>query len=101
MKEYIHIFEETKKSNGSLNISLRFFERLNNDSIASERGIYKFTINKNREDERVFYAKFQVVLIKEDNIWKILMDYDSDENKTIGKEDFNKAYEMNNFEKFL
>jgi len=101
MKEYIHIFEETKKHNGSLNISLRFFERLNNDSTASERGIYKFTINKDREDEQVYYAKFQVVLIKEDNTWKILMDYDSNENNTIGEEDFNKAHEMNDFEKFL
>ena len=100
MKEYKHIFEETKKNNGSLNISLRFTERLNNDSVASERGIYKFTTNKDREDEQVYYAKFQVILIKEENTWKILMDYDSNENNTIGEEDFNKAYGMNEFEKF-
>lgn len=100
MDQNKRFFEHAKKNNGTLNISLRFFERLNNDSIASERGIYKFTINKNREDEKVYYGKFHVILIKEDNTWKILMDYDSNENNTIGDENFNKAYEMNDFEKF-
>lgn len=94
-------FEHTKTNNGTLNIDLRFFERLNNDSVASERGIYKFTINKNKEDERVYFGKFHVILVKEDSTWKILMDYDSNENNTIVEEDFNKAYGMNDFEKFL
>ena len=101
MKQDKNSFEHTKKNNGTLNIELRFFERLNNDSVASERGIYKFTINKGREDEQIYYGKFHVLLIKEDDTWKILMDYDSNENNTIGEEDFDNAYEMNNFEKFL
>ncbi|MBN1695853.1 hypothetical protein JW879_10730 [candidate division WOR-3 bacterium] len=100
MEENKRFFEHVKKNNGTLNISLRFSERLNNDSIASERGIYKFTINKNREDEKVYYGKFHVILVKEDNTWKILIDYDSNENNTIGEADFKKAYEMNDFEKF-
>lgn len=94
------VFENAKKNNNTLNISLRFFERINNDSIASERGIYKFIINKNKEDEKIFYGKFHVILSKEDNAWKILMDYDSNENNTIGEENFNKAHEMNDFEKY-
>jgi len=101
MKQNKRSFEYAKENNGTLNIELRFFERLNNDSVASERGIYKFTINKGREDERIFYGKFHVLLKKEDNAWKILMDYDSNENNTIGEKDFDNAYEMNNFEKFL
>ncbi|MEJ2627828.1 MAG: hypothetical protein P8078_04665, partial [bacterium] len=90
MDKYKHDFDNVKKNNGTLNISLRFFERLNNDSIASERGIYKFTINKGQKNEQIFYGKFHVILVKEDNTWKILMDYDSNENNTIGEEDFNK-----------
>jgi hypothetical protein len=101
MDEYKRSFEDVKKNNVSLNISLIFFERLNNDSVASERGIYKFTINKSKKDEQVYYGKFHVILIKEDNTWKILMDYDSNENNTIGEDDFNKAYGMNEFDNFL
>jgi hypothetical protein len=101
MDKYKHDFDNVKKNNGTLNISLRFFERLNNDSIASERGIYKFTINKGQKNEQIFYGKFHVILVKEDNTWKILMDYDSNENNTIGEEDFNKAHGMNDFEQYL
>ena len=101
MEQNRRSFAHTKKNDGALNIELRFFERLNNDSVASERGFYKFTINKGREDERIYYGKFHVLLIKEDNTWKIMMDYDSNENNTIGEEDFSNAYEMSDFEKFL
>jgi len=101
MDKYKHDFDNVKKNNGTLNISLRFFERLNNDSIASERGIYKFIINKGQKNEQIFYGKFHVILVKEDNTWKILMDYDSNENNTIGEEDFNKAHGMNDFEQYL
>jgi hypothetical protein len=100
MEQNKSFFEHTKKNNGTLNIELRFFERLNNDSVASERGIYKLTMNKNREDETVYYGKFHVLLLKEDNTWKILMDYDSNEKNIIGEEDFKNAYEMNDFGKF-
>ena len=99
MEENKRSFEHAKENNNTLNIDLRLFERLNNDSVASERGIYKFTVNKSQEDEQVYYGKFHVILIKEDNTWKILMDYDSNENNTIGEEDFNKAYEINDLKK--
>jgi hypothetical protein len=90
-----------KKNEGTINISLRFLERINNNLIASEKGIYKLIINQNRENEKVIYGKFHVILIKEDKVWKILMDYDSNENNTIGEEDFYKARGINDFKKHL
>ena len=94
-------FEKAKSENSPRTIYLRFFERVNNDSVASERGIYKFVRNENQHNEKISYGKFHVLLIKEEGDWKILMDYDSSEGKIINEEDFNKAYDMNDFEKFI
>ena len=101
LDQYKLTFAKIKENEGTLNISLRFLERINNNSIASERGIYKLIINQNKGNEKVIYGKFHVILIKEDNVWKILMDYDSNENNTIGEEDFYKARGINDFKKHL
>lgn len=41
-----------------------------------------------------------MLFIKENNKWKILMDYNSNERNTIDEEDFMKAYSINEFNKF-
>lgn len=97
-KEYFNNF---KNNNIKCEISLRFFERMNNDSFASERGIYKFIFNKGTEKEQIYYGKFHALLVKENGVWRILMDYDSNENNSITGEDYNNAYAMDDFEKFI
>jgi len=92
--------ERSKNKNVTESISLRFFERVSNDSIASERGVFKVVRNKNKPEERIYYGQFHVLLKKENGSWKIFMDYDSNEKGTIDAEDFNKAYELNDLEKF-
>ncbi len=94
-------FERDKTSKQTSNISLRFFERISNDSTASERGIYKLIRNKNTDKEQVYYGQFHVILKKINDEWKITMDYDSSENGTIDEEDFNNAFAIDDFEKFL
>ena len=94
-------FKKAQKNNISNNISLRFFERINNDSIASERGIYKLVRIENQENKQIYYGQFHVLFIKEDNMWKILMDYDSNESNSIGEKDYIKAYGINEFDKFI
>lgn len=94
-------FKNAKKDNMTNNISLRFFERINNDSIASERGIYKLSRNKNKPDEQVYYGQFHVILKKEKAVWKIVMDYDSNESNSIGEKDYLKAHGINEFDKFI
>jgi len=101
INNYKRRFEDRKKKHETNEISLRFFERINNDSIASERGIYKLVRNKNRSDEKTYYGQFHVILMKENGTWKIFMDYDSNESNTIGEEDYLKAYAIEDIDKFI
>lgn len=94
-------FEKAQKENSTRSIYLRFIERVNNDSVSSERGIYKFIKNENLPGEKISYGKFHVLMIKENGMWKILMDYDSSEGKIINESDYKQASDMNDFEKFL
>ena len=101
IKNYKIGFEQSKETNQTSNISLRFFERLNNDTTASERGIYRLIRNKGTKDEKAYYGQFHVLFKKINGEWKITLDYDSSEGGTIGEDDFNKAFAINDFEKFL
>jgi hypothetical protein len=94
-------FEVAKEQNSTRTISLRFYERINNDSIASEKGIYKLVINKNKPEETAHYGKFHVLLIKEKVGWRIFMDYDSNEGGKVGEEDFIKAFVRTDYDRFI
>lgn len=94
-------FERDKAAEQTSEISLRFFERINNETTASERGIYKLIRNKGTEKEQAYYGQFHVIFKKIDNEWKITLDYDSSEGETIGEDDYNKAFSIDDFEKFL
>ena len=82
------------KDNRKLKIEFRFLERILSSNKASERGIYKLSINPDTVEERSFYGKFHVILIK-NGTWKLLVDYDSDENGTIGEKDYLTANDIN------
>ena len=101
INNYKRRFEDKKKKGETNEISLRFFERINNDSIASERGIYKLVRNKNRLDEKTYYGQFHVIFKKENGTWKIFMDYDSNEKNTIGEEAYLKAHGIEEIDKFV
>ena len=94
-------FKNKKENNQTNTISLRFLERINNDTTASERGIYRLKIIDDSKNERDYYGKFHVIFKKIDNQWIITMDYDSTESNTIGIKDFENAYAIDNFERFL
>ncbi len=81
-------------------ISFKFLERISKDGIASERGFYKFTINPDSENQKSYYGQFHVILRKEENLWKILVDYDSTENESIDEVSYNNAFAMDDFEKY-
>ena len=93
-------FERDKKAGQTSHISLRFFERISNDSTASERGIYKLVRNKGKENEQAYYGQFHVLFKKIDGKWMITMDYDSSEGDTIGEEQYAKAHAIDDFEKY-
>ena len=93
-------FQRDKEYKQTNTISLRFFERINNDDTASERGIYKLVRNKGTEKEGAYYGQFHVIFKKIDGEWKIIMDYDSTESNTIGEDDYNKAFAIDDFDNF-
>ena len=69
-------------------IDLHFITRVSNDMQAYEIGIYKVTSTNNNGENKDYYGKFHVVLVKENGVWKILVDQDSSENNTISEKDF-------------
>ncbi|MBT8375523.1 MAG: nuclear transport factor 2 family protein [Bacteroidia bacterium] len=93
-------FEALKAKNMSTKIELRFFERIANEKVSSERGIYKLTQSDGTSSPNHYYGQFHVIMEKIDGQWLITMDYDSNENNTIGEEAFMKAYTIDNFEPF-
>jgi uncharacterized protein YciI/ketosteroid isomerase-like protein len=69
-------------------IAFTFFERIAGESLATERGIYRFTAIATDGTQQHYYGKFHVFLRKIDGVWKIALDYDSDEDGSIGEGDF-------------
>ncbi|WAC01147.1 hypothetical protein N7U66_13405 [Lacinutrix neustonica] len=101
ISNYKKRFKDAKKNNSTNNISLRFFERINNDSIASERGIYKLIVHEDKSNEKAYYGQFHVILKKEVGQWKITLDYDSSEFNTIGANDYAKAHGIEALDVFV
>jgi len=65
------------------NIELRFIQRIAADGKAFEVGYYKTKSTDTTNGEtRTGFGKFHVLLRKENNTWKILMDEDANENTT-------------------
>lgn len=93
-------FENAKDEGYSNHISLRFFERINNDSIASERGIYQLVRNQGKSHEKSYYGQFHVILKKIDDEWKIIVDYDSNEEGAIGEKQFLASRAMSDVDSF-
>lgn len=93
-------FAKAKQQGTSYKIALRFFERTANNNQASERGIYKLTVIQKDKESKDYYGQFHVIHTKEKGKWKILVDYDSNEGKTVDNELFNKAHAISNLTPF-
>jgi ketosteroid isomerase-like protein len=94
-------FSDMKKEGRKLEIAFRFTERFANDKVASERGIYQLkSFDNNGKEEWKGYGKFHVFMRKSEGKWKIVVDYDSDEGKTINEQSYLAAFAMDDFEKY-
>ncbi len=80
--------ESNKKNNIQCTFALRFLERISNENQAFEVGYFKNESVNPTEEKRVGYGQFHVALRKENGVWKILVDSDSDNGKTITEEIF-------------
>ena len=98
----IKSFQWVKENGFKTEMELRFIERINFGSDASEKGIFKFTVTEPDSTHRYYYGKFHVLLKQQaDKTWKITMNYDSSEKGTVDENDFKEAYDEWNFTPFL
>lgn len=81
-------FQWGKDNNRRTAIAFTFFERISGENLASERGIYCYTSMAPDGSQQHFYGKFHVFHRKTDGVWKIAVDYDSNEDGAIGAADF-------------
>lgn len=82
-------FQRGKEQGGKTTIEFSFFERFSNGKTASERGIYKYAYTPKTGEPRIGYGQFHVFSRKENGHWKIAVDYDSSEGRTVGEVEFN------------
>lgn len=94
------MFDNVVKDKAKLELNFRFLERIASEQSASERGIYEFIYTNIKGEKQTFYGKFHVFLRKENGVWKILVDYDSNENNTINAQSFQKGFGLEEFEKY-
>jgi hypothetical protein len=83
---------KSQKQKSDLLFELRFDKRVSNGNKAWESGYYKGTVTQEGKDPRSYYGRFFVVLEKENNTWKILVDADT--GKGANEESFVKAFPM-------
>jgi ketosteroid isomerase-like protein len=81
-------FQWSKDNNYRAAIAFSFFERTSSEQLASERGIYRYTSIEPDDSRQHSYGRFHVFHRKVDGIWKIAVDYDSNEDGAIGVVDF-------------
>lgn len=86
--------ENNAKDNLQYQFELRFTERNSNGSIAYEVGYFRNLTTQPNGETRAGFGKFQVALRKENGVWKILVDSDSNEGGTITEKDFLNAQVM-------
>jgi ketosteroid isomerase-like protein len=75
-------------------IELRFTERIHNSDKGYERGIFKIRLTDNNGKPETIYSRFQVLLQKEADVWKITFDSDSAEGSRLTEKDFQSAMAM-------
>jgi hypothetical protein len=99
-KGVLRSFNRNAINGGKTTIDFRFLERFTSEITASERGIYKYTYFPPGGEPTSGYGKFHVVSRKENGVWKILMDYDSNEGDTISADDFEAGFAVHDVRKF-
>jgi ketosteroid isomerase-like protein len=94
-------FGDMKKQGRKLTIAFRFTERIANDKVASERGVFELkAVDTSGKELWKDYGKFHVFMRKLNGVWKIVVDYDSNEKETVNLRAFTSAFAMDDFEKY-
>jgi len=71
-----------------LDIEFRFTERIAAGDLASERGVFRITATRPGADKLVFHSQFHTFARKTGGRWRIVADYDTNEDGAITPETF-------------
>ncbi|HET7018871.1 MAG TPA: nuclear transport factor 2 family protein [Streptosporangiaceae bacterium] len=85
---------ELAERGDTVEIEFRFTERIVDGDLASERGVYQLTARRVTGEMKVMYGRFHTFARKANGRWRIVADYDSDENGSVTAEDFDSAAAM-------
>jgi ketosteroid isomerase-like protein len=69
-------------------LDIHFTTRIHSKDIAYEAGVLKINLTDNNGKPATIYSKFQVLLKKENGVWKIQFDSDSTESNRVSEKDF-------------
>lgn len=86
--------ESLAKNKSKYTFELRFLERCSNGNQAFEVGYFKNESTTASGEKRAYYGQFHVALRKENGIWKILVDSDSNNDNSITETMFQAANPM-------
>jgi ketosteroid isomerase-like protein len=67
----------------SLDIEFRFTERIAAGDLASERGVFRITATRAGAGDLVFHSRFHTFARKAGGRWRIVADYDTNEDGAI------------------
>lgn len=68
-------FDDTRAGKAKAGVSLRFTQRLHDESTAHETGIFRYTFEPEDGDGIVALVHFESLLVKKDGRWLMLMEY--------------------------
>jgi ketosteroid isomerase-like protein len=78
-EQYFASIDSWRKSNDtSITIDFAFENRQYNEDTGYETGYYRVVFARNSGESAVYYGQFHVVVKKEDGVWKIAQDFDTD-----------------------
>ena len=86
-------FNRWNANNIKQKIEFSFYSRTSKNGLAYETGIFKLTRYQGFQSKS-YYGKFNVTLKKIAGVWKIYIDADTNEEGTIGEDDFLKGDEL-------
>lgn len=84
----------------SRRMEFRFLNRIADTDNAFEDGFYQYELINEKLEKQVFYGYFQVVLRKEAESWKVLVDYDAEDYQglPVTKELFENAKTLESYD---
>ena len=94
-------FAGQKERGARFTVAFRFTERLARGDMAHERGVFAFTLHPKEGAPGTSYGKFHTVARKDGGVWRLVVDYDSNEGRTIDEAAFNAGAAPGDFARFV